>query len=295
MRILTDRQYALLAYIDAAERGGYHPSTSSVMEWLGDRLKPSLVESKVLWQRPARQILQDAMQREDELVQVKRFGWVQATEDSGWQGTRWSLTELGRAMLKSAAREERTRDSLTLAVDDGASLAISHLNPVLVDYTEAMLVDAALDLEQVVDLAMGGRVRRVIMGDMLDPGSREAAGRVLEELGGQMEVRITNRMPGRYLIGGAGNVAALMASGREATHRSIGTLVVPLPMVAARAVSQEVEKLWSSSAPLFATTRETVSIPPRTDDAEKSSDAETGTEDARVVDFAASSAKTNRA
>lgn len=285
MRILTDRQYALLAYIDAAERGGYHPSTSSVMEWLGDRLKPSLMESKALWQRPARQILQDAMQREDELVQVKRFGWVQTSEESGWQGARWSLTELGRAMLKSTAREERTRDSLTLAVDDGASLAVSHLNPVLVDYADALLVDPALDLEQVVELALGGRVRRVIMSDMLDMGSREAAGRVLEEMGAQMEVRITNRMPGRYLIGGAGNVAALMASSREATGRSIGTLVVPLPLVAARAVSQEVEKLWSASSPLFDAKPGGKAEEPAGDAAKEKASEEKVKEDVRVVSF----------
>jgi hypothetical protein len=119
MQILDNAQHRALAYVSAANRGGYRPTTEELHEWLtASRPRGRIFNSQIEEIASALKSTWEAVFANSTITTdpetfagyLVRLGWVENEHNS------LGLTPLGRALLRTAEADEDDNDSPTTVV-----------------------------------------------------------------------------------------------------------------------------------------------------------------------------------
>lgn len=248
MEILTERQHKTLAFIAAANRGGYSPSSDEVELWLG---KPSpdrrggMINNFISedWAGMLRIINGVVESTTEHLISI---GWV---EDSDSENLR--LTPLGRALL-TATETTREGPGEVVVLHHENALSYSSLMGELAGIGGAILVDPYLELEALLDLHEHTEVHKALVGNKKSYRQRRA--KMATFLGtvenASMEVRFADDLHDRLVVADDDRVWTLGMSLNTIQKRQSVTVLTPMPESAAHVLAAEVRQVWEDSEKL---------------------------------------------
>lgn len=244
MDVLTETQHRALAFIQAANSGGYSPRPKEVSRWLRE---PTPRVTGGIADQISRQLANSISwsgifgQSEGVISHLRYLNWVEGESDL-------RMTALGRALLASAeSTESEGVEVVVLNRDD--PLAYPTLIGQLADTDDAMLVDPYLEAAGALDLIRHTGITRALVLDAPGTAKKRAglATLLATELGANFEVRAHAKVHDRYVIAGPERAwmigASLNGVGRRAT-----TVVTPLPTAAATAVALEMQVAWGEGS-----------------------------------------------
>lgn len=244
MDVLTKDQHRALAFIAAANFGGYAPVENEVDKWLSEpqpentyaALQKILTKSKLL--QPNKTVT-------SHLIQI---GWVRKDNS-----TRLSLTGLGEALLRHAESQEIEGVTVVM-LDDQDPLAYAHLIGALAEVGKALIVDPYLDLKGVHDLLEHTQVTRALIKDGAPTQRNQSA--IAQYLSGEedplLEVRVASSgLHDRFILADDGRVWTIGASMNGIAKRKATTVLTPMPNVVAAELSKQLESQWLKAKPLL--------------------------------------------
>lgn len=241
MRILSDDQRHVLAFVQAANDGGIEPTSEDVEAWLAEPTPTSDMLGGWVG-RHMRTTLGSKSTTEHAL----RLGWLA----SGSQGRHLRITPLGRALLRSHYNEPDATEAVLIA-DNRDPLAYPRLIGALTDVGPGLLVDPYLDAQELLDIVEHTQLERVVVGQK-DKAKTTRLRLALKnpEIAAKVEIRASSEVHDRMVISATGAVWLIGASLNTVSRRSSFTTLTPMPGAAADVLRNRVEECWSSASAL---------------------------------------------
>lgn len=249
MEILTETQHRALAFIAAANAGGYGPSTEELTRWLSNptpRHSGGYMEQfrSAVHNLTAFKSLGDVMgTRESTAEHLGHLRWV--TDDL----TSLRLTPLGQALLRSAEMDEASQPTV-LVLDSEDPLAYIQLLGVLSDVTGALLVDPYIDANELLDLMEYTSVERILTGDKDQAKRTRVTALLAKTPAPSVEARYCSGLHDRMIVADDGRVWTIGASLNTVSKRKSSTVLTPMPPEAAATLKSLAEKQWTTASPL---------------------------------------------
>lgn len=251
MEILTEQQHRALAFISAANSGGYSPTSDELDRWLS---RPTSNNGAgklmdMLGVRAVNALMNPYGTAEPVADHLSYVGWV-----AGYPGLR--LTALGKALLRATEKEQESGPSVVI-LDNNDPLAYIQLLGMLSDVRGALLVDPYLDANELLDLMEFTGVERILVGDK-DKAKRTRLTALMSKTADpSVELRACGGLHDRSIIAGDGRVWTIGASLNTVSKRKSPTMLVPMPSEAAQAWKAAMEAQWTTASPLVVPALET--------------------------------------
>ena len=246
MEILNDEQKLALAFINAANRGGYRPLVDEVNAWLKDPAPKFTIGALErfqagirLWQRQ----MTGSHQVESVIDALLRLKWIDVDSFE-----RLALTRLGKALLRTSELLDEESDSATSVVlganDD---LAYPRLIHRLVEAGPGALVDPYLRLEQLAEILPETRIEKFLISELKEPDRASIAVFVRSYHGHPVEVRFAKNgvLHDRLII--SDSFVDTIGSSINTVGRHYPTVLTPLPDVAADAMRDYFHRWWEDA------------------------------------------------
>lgn len=268
MEIFTVTEHRALAYVSAANRGGYRPAAGELHVWLtaptrrADRISKSRSEPpsrselltvgasvllfNELWDQVT--ITTDPETFTAHLIQLM---WLEEDERNSL-----GLTPLGRALLRTAEADEDNSDVPTAVVLGAQNeLAYPMLIRRLVEAGRGLLIDPYLRLEQLSHVRTHTSIMRVLISAKLKKEDREAMAVLINSgagADGPIDLRVAGKdvLHDRLLVGE--EFIDTIGTSLNTVGRQHPTVLSPLPSPAASTMREQAEKWWADAEPLAA-------------------------------------------
>lgn len=254
MKIASHTQHRALGFIDSCVRSGYRPLVSEIQAWLSapearaavvENFFTNLVRFSIAVSAGSR-VVSDAEDTIDHLIRIK---WI-AKNDG-----RVTLTDLGRALFRSAERSEvAEEDPVVLVLDSEDPFAYAKVIGHLARAGAGFLVDPYFRLEQLRAVLGSTSITRVLISKQYKHSNQIRSELTIAldspSLPRPIEVRASasGTLHDRLIVGENGDVWILGAS-----LNSIGTVnsvIAPIPSEGAIALRASAEDLWASAEPV---------------------------------------------
>lgn len=249
MEIVSETQHRAMAFIAAANRGGYKPNDQEVGVWMVSsqpRRVGGIMSNWLLGMGGAMQALQGVLQ--STVNHMEELTWLERSGSGGIL-----LTPLGKALLR-ATEEEADERLRVVVLDSEDPVSYSSLIGEIAEMGSGMLVDPYLEVQGLVDVWGRTSVRRVLVGD--SPKSRGKRVAMAVQLGTEeredpIDVRVASGLHDRLIITDDGGVWTLGKSLNGIQSRKTVTVLSPLPSTAAAQIVSQYQELWTDATPLL--------------------------------------------
>lgn len=251
MDVLTESQRRGLAFISAANLGGYEPTLREIELWL-DRPTPKRIGGILEAPEWLDEVLSHSSEMLNGVPETTVEHLLQVAWIKGSGGGRYKLTSLGRALLTAAEAEEEGHAEVVVLHHENP-LAYSSLIGHLSDVGDATIVDPYLDLQAILDLSQHTGVRRAIVGDAPRYRPRRTQMAIYLESASSvdMEVRYTGELHDRMVVAEDGRVWTLGMSLNGIQRRKSVTVLTPMPDAAALTLSTDARAWWDQAQPIL--------------------------------------------
>lgn len=262
MEIFTEAEHRALAFVSAANRGGYRPTTGELHVWLTvpihrrgqfsqSREQRAKMDEVELWYETNYPEAANRIADPEALTgHLIRLMWLEADERNSL-----GLTPLGRALLRTVEADEGNSEVPTAVVLGAQNeLAYPMLISRLVEAGRGLLIDPYLRLEQLLDVRTHTSIMRVLISGKLKKEDREAMAVLIKSgaaaADGPIELRVADKdVLHDRLIVGEGFVDTIGTS-LNTVGRQHPTVLSPLPSAAANTMREQAEKWWADAEPL---------------------------------------------
>lgn len=266
MEIFTEAEHRALAYVSAANRGGYRPTIGELHMWLivpihrrgqfsksrEQRARSKLDEALLWYEANYPEMATRIADPEAFTDHLIRLRWLEEDE-----GNSLGLTPLGRALLRTTEADEDNSDVPTAVVLGAQNeLAYPMLIRRLVEAGRGLLIDPYLRLEQLLHVRTHTSITRVLISAKLKREDREAMAVLIKSGAAGADGPIDLRVAGKdvlhdRLIVGEGFIDTIGTS-LNTVGRQHPTVLSPLPSPAANTMREQAEKWWADAEPLAA-------------------------------------------
>lgn len=244
VEIMGEEQHRVLAFVAAANAGGYRPSDEEVALWLEAPAPADSSFSILASVRPLRMDRLLGFAGESLVEHLVRIRWLQR------MGPGVEVTTLGRSLLRWAVTESPD-SARVVTLDHGNPLAYAVLVGELASAGRATLVDPYFDANGLVDISRNTEIDRVLVGDK-DPRKRASLATLLSaDQGLGVDVRSHAELHDRLVVADDGRVWTLGASLNTVSRRTASTIMTPLPSQAAEAMGEAVRTWWEGGESLL--------------------------------------------
>lgn len=247
MDVLTEDQHRALAFVAAANAGGYAPRPSQVDAWVTSPFTLSGTVSVLARQLAHFRTVTDTIIEggaRSSVSDLLALDWVSVSRG----GAR--LTDLGKALLRAAdaASDEVIR---VVMLQQGDPLAYATLIGELAAAGDAMLIDPYLDLKGCADVLEHTRIRRILIGHY--QSAKKKSGIAVYLAGAEREdvkIRVSDVIHDRLVIDEGGGVCTIGTSLNGVARAKTTTVLTPMPALAADALRDHAEGWWDAATPL---------------------------------------------
>lgn len=258
MEIIGENAHRLLAYVEAVTRQG-HALTPEELSAYADAWQPKISTHSGLnagpkgmldeWHRSMRAsflFLQASAEREPYVEYLVRVRWLKFSD--GFV----EITSLGKAVLREANAPLPPSDvgsTLEVVIDPDDPFAYAQLVSRISGFTDCMIVDPYLDLDQFITLSGISSVTKILTSNK---NSKSMAPVFVAGLAAvpHLELRMAEQklLHDRIVIPSEGN-ALMLGSSLNSITRRFG-VATPLEETSSRLIRDEYNKIWKSSKPL---------------------------------------------
>lgn len=247
-----------LSGISAAQLAGLNSTVLQTIRsaGLGSALAMPGVEYETIPSKPGRAAVYGPDKPPEKfLAHLRRLGWIERDTKGGY-----GVTLLGHALLRSEAASEMGDDDssvMVLAADD--ELAYGRVIGIIAECGDALIMDAYLGTEELINVLKHTSASRFLVGDKL-PRNRLTELAVLIELtppgpsGATRELRQA-AFHDRWVVGDH-KLYGLGASINGVGRKSMTTLV-EMPDAAARFIRATADELWANATSVAETRQAT--------------------------------------
>lgn len=252
MDVLTETQHRALAFVAAANSGGYAPTPAELENWLKratPRRRGGIIGSgfaDLVGLDAANMLYGPA---ESHANHMESLGWIRETRDGGAK-----LTNLGRALLQAADMEEESQGQVVI-LDNEGPLAYVSLISELSGIGDGLLIDPYLELEHLLDLEQHTSITRTLISDKHSKTQRGVQIKVFQEKRRDMgiDVRAIGGLHDRIVLAEDGRVWTLGMSLNGVSRQKSFTVLTPLPDRASRPLANWAETCWQDASPVSGT------------------------------------------
>jgi hypothetical protein len=258
MQILDKDQHRALAYVSAANRGGYRPIADELHEWLtAPNPHEALTNSPFADLARSLKVIGHSMgfittaDPETFAAHLIRLGWLEKDERNSL-----GLTPLGRALLRTAEADEDSSEVPTAVVLGAQNeLAYPMLIRRLAEAGSGLLIDPYLRLEQLLHVRTHTSIQRVLISAKLKREEQQAMAVLITSgagANGPIELRVADKevLHDRFIVGE--EFVDTIGTSINTVGRQHPTVLTPLPSPAADTMREHAEKWWTEAKPLAA-------------------------------------------
>lgn len=244
MKILTDTQLRLLAFVHCCELGGDNPSKVELEAWLkspGPKRTTTLLSTIAAMQAALNEGL--GTQSESDVAHALKCKWLSS------RGEKLYLTPIGRALLRGSEKlADESDESEVVVLDASDSLAYTKLIGTLASYGPALLVDPYLGIDELDQITKGTSIDRVLVSAHSRRNKERAliaAYLTTLDSSRTLQARASSALHDRVIITNSGNVVTLGASLNGIGKKT--TILSPVPEPAAATLAKHYMAIWEDA------------------------------------------------